>query len=144
MLCFKWEKSQLFMPSNSQIKPFRKKYGGVRLDSSEHNESQERQGQFFSKCIQAVLHTLKAAQIAAFKISETNHRLMSAITITCIPVQLCKREKRWAVPLIELTVEERFQSLTVAVCTVKKKGKSLSSFLTFVQSASWDTPQTEV
>lgn len=55
------------MPFNSQIKSFRKKYGGVRLDSSEHNESQGRQGQFFSKCIQAVLHMLNAAQIAAFK-----------------------------------------------------------------------------
>lgn len=47
-------------------------------------------------------------------------------------------------PLVELTVEERFPSLTFAVCTVKNKGKSLSSFLTFVQSASWGTPQTEI
>lgn len=47
-------------------------------------------------------------------------------------------------PLIELTVEERFQSLTPAVCAVNKKRKSLSSFLNFVESAGWGTPQTEI
>ena len=47
-------------------------------------------------------------------------------------------------PLIGLSVEEGFQSLALAMCAVNKKGKSLSSFLTFVQSASWGTPQTEI
>lgn len=47
-------------------------------------------------------------------------------------------------PLIGLTVEKRFQSPTLAVCAVNKKGKSFSSFLTFVQSASRGTPQTEI
>lgn len=42
--------------------------------------------QFFSKYIQTVLHMLNSAQIAAFKKSETNPKLMSVITITCIPV----------------------------------------------------------
>lgn len=44
MLCSKLEKSLLFMLSSSHIKSFRKKdYGDVRLRSSDHNESQERQ-----------------------------------------------------------------------------------------------------
>jgi len=41
--------------------------------------------QFFTKCTWVVLHMLNSAQIALFKKSETNHNLMSAITITCIP-----------------------------------------------------------
>lgn len=35
--------------------------------------------QFFSKYIQTVLHMLNSAQIAAFKKSETNPKLMSVI-----------------------------------------------------------------
>jgi len=37
-------------------------------------------------------------------------------------------ENRSLVPLIGLTVEERFQSLTLAVCAVNKKAKSVFFF----------------
>lgn len=47
MLCSKLEKSPLFMLFGSHIKSFRRKnYGDVRLHSSDHNESQERQGDY--------------------------------------------------------------------------------------------------
>lgn len=47
MLCSKLENSPLFMRSSSHIKSCRKKnYRGVRLHSSDHSESQERQGDY--------------------------------------------------------------------------------------------------
>lgn len=44
MLCSKLENSPLFLLSSSHIKSFKKNYGGVRLHSSDHSESKEREG----------------------------------------------------------------------------------------------------
>lgn len=61
MLCSELEKSPLSLPSSSQIKSFRKimeMSDCIQVTAKNHNDMI----QFFSKCIQAVLHTLNLAQ----------------------------------------------------------------------------------
>lgn len=77
------------MLSSSHIKIFQKKKiqmsDCIQVITMKHKKGREII-QFFSKYIQAVLHMLDSAQIAALKQSERNNKLTSAITITCIPV----------------------------------------------------------
>lgn len=88
MLCSKLENSSLFLLSSSHIKSFKKIMevsDCIQVIIVNQKKGKE-MIQFSSKYIQAVLHMLSSAQIAAFKKSERNHKLKSAVTITCVPV----------------------------------------------------------